>query len=79
MVMTPPERSMLDDRPCGKPLTVAPVAPIVLYVIGVIGVFSQTVWLFVPGAEVRVTAVLGRTVMVPVAVTFPQPPVKITV
>jgi len=65
--------------PAGKSENVAPVAPVVLYVIGLIGVFTQTVWLFVPGAEVRVMVLLGRTMMVPLAVTFPQPPVKVTV
>ena len=67
--------------PAGKPENVAPVAPVVLYVIGVIAVSTQTVWLFVPGAEVSVMVVLlGRTMMVPVAVvTPPQPPVKVTV
>jgi len=65
--------------PVGKPENVAPVAPVVLYVIGVIAVFTQTVWLSVPGAEVSVMVLLGCTMMVPVAVTFPQPPVKVTV
>ena len=65
--------------PAGKPENVAPVAPVVLYVIGPIGIFTQTVWLSVPGAEVRVMVLLGRTMMVPVAVTFPQPPVRVTV
>jgi len=65
--------------PVGKSENVAPVAPMVLYVIDVIGVFTQTVWLSVPGAEVRVMVLFGRTMMVPVAVTFPQPPVKVTV
>jgi uncharacterized membrane-anchored protein len=78
MVMTPSTELKLDDKPLGKPETVASIAPIVLYVIGVIGVFSQTVWLFVPGAEVRVMAVLGRTMMVPVAITSPQWPVTST-
>jgi len=78
MVMLPPEK--VPVTPAGKPENVAPVAPVVLYLIGVIAVFTQTVWLFVPGAEVSVMVVLlGRTVMVPVAVTFPQPPVKVTV
>jgi len=78
MVMLPPEKVPL--TPVGKPQNVAPVAPVVLYVIGVIAVFTQTVWLSVPGAEVRVMVLLlGRTMMVPVAVTFPQPPVKVTV
>jgi len=66
--------------PVGKPQNVAPVAPVMLYVIGVMAVFTQTVWLSVPGAEVRVMVLLDRTVMVPVAVvTPPQPPVKVTV
>ena len=40
--------------PAGKSENVASVAPMVLYVIGVIAVFTQTVWLSVPGVEVRV-------------------------
>jgi len=77
MVMLPPEKAPV--TPAGKSENVAPVAPVVLYVIGVMGVFTQTVWLSVPGAEVRVMVLLGCTMMVPVAVTFPQPPVKVTV
>ena len=76
-VISPPEKAPV--TPAGKSENVAPVAPVVLYVIGLIGVFTQTVWLFVPGAEVRVMVLLGRTMMVPLAVTFPQPPVKVTV
>jgi hypothetical protein len=79
MVMLPPEKVPVTPVGKGKPENVAPVAPVVLYLIGVIGVFTQTVWLSVPGAEVRVMVLLGRTMMVPVAVTFPQPPVKVTV
>ena len=75
MVMLPPEK--VPVTPAGKSENVAPVAPVVLYVIGVIAVFTQTVWLSVPVAEVSV--MLGCTMMVPVAVTFPQPPVKVTV
>ena len=77
MVMLPPEK--VPVTPAGKPENVAPVAPVVLYVIGVIGVFTQTAWLSVPGAEVRVMVLFGCTMMVPVAVTFPQPPFKVTV
>jgi len=78
MVMLPPEK--VPVTPAGKPENVAPVAPVVLYVIGVIAVFTQTVWLSVPGAEVRVMVLLGRTMMVPVAVvTPPQPPLRVTV
>jgi len=77
MVMSPPEK--VPVTPVGKPENVAPVAPVVLYVIGVIAVFTQTVWLSVPGAEVSVMVLLGCTMMVPAAVTFPQPPVKVTV
>jgi len=80
MVISPFEKVCL--RSAGKPKTVtslSSVTPMVRYVISVIAVFTQTVWLFVPGAEVREMSVLGCTVMVPLAVTFPQPPVKITV
>ena len=77
MVMSPPEK--VPVTPGGKSANVAPVAPVVLYMIGVIAVFTQTVWLSVPGAKVSVMVLLGRTMMVPVAVTFPQPPVRVTV
>ena len=77
MMMLPPKKMPI--TPSGKSENVAPVAPLVLYVIGVIAVFTQTVWLSVPGAEVRVMVLSGCTMMVPVAVTFPQPPVKVTV
>jgi len=77
MVMLPPEK--VPVTPAGKPENVAPVAPVVLYVIGVIAVSTQTVWLSVPGAEVSLMVLLGCTMMVPVAVIFPQPPVKVTV
>jgi hypothetical protein len=77
MVMLPPEK--VPVTPAGKPENVAPVAPVVLYVISVIAVFTQTVWLFVPGAEVSVMVVLGCTMMVPVAIfTPPQSPVTVT-
>jgi hypothetical protein len=77
MVMFPPEK--VPVTPAGKPKNVAPVAPVVLYVIGVIAVFKQTLWLSVPGAEVRVMVLVGCTMMVPVAVaTPPQPPVRVT-
>ena len=80
MVMLPPEK--VPVTPGGKPENVAPVAPVVLYVIGVIAVFTQTVWLLVPGAEVSVMVLLvllSCTMMVPVAVTPAQPPVRVTV
>ena len=76
MVMLPPEK--VPVTPAGKPENVAPVAPVVLYVIGLIAVFTQTVWLFVPEAEVSLMVLLGRTMMVPMAITYPQPPVKVT-
>ena len=77
MVMLAPEK--VPVTPAGKPENVAPVAPVVLYLIESIAVFTQTVWLSVPGAEVSVMVLLGCTMMVPVAVTFPQPPVRVTV
>jgi len=77
IVMLPPEK--VPVTPVGKPENVAHVAPVVLYVIGVIAIFTQTVWLSVPEAEVRVMVLSGCTMMVPVAVIFPQPPVRVTV
>jgi hypothetical protein len=50
------------------------------YVILVIGVLIRTVCEVVPGADVRVIEqTAGVTVMVPVAVIKPQPPVSVTV
>ena len=65
--------------PTGSPVTVAPVAPVVEYVMLVIAVLIQTVWLVVAGAEVSVIVLAGVTVIVPVEVTVPQPPVRVTV
>ena len=57
--------------PDGKPITIAPVAPVVFNVIVVIGVFMQVV-LLTPAS----TVLFGVTVIVPVALTLPHPPVK---
>ena len=65
--------------PAGKPVNVAPVAPVVEYVIFVIAELIHTVCDVVAGAEVKVIVLFGVTVMVPFAVTEPQPPVKVTV
>jgi hypothetical protein len=65
--------------PAGKPVTVAPVAPVVAYVIFVIPVLIQTVWASVPTGDVLLTVLLGVTVIVPVVVITPQPPVRVTV
>ncbi len=60
------------DTPPGKLVGVPmPVAPVVLWVILVIAVLIQVV--AEPGP---VTVLFGVTVMVPVALTFPQPPVR---
>ena len=50
-----------------------------MYVILVMGVLIQTVWLSVPAAEERVIVLVVITVIDPVAVTVPQPPVRVTV
>ena len=65
--------------PAGKPVTVAPVAPVVEYVIFVIAVFIQTVCASVPTADVSEAVLFGVTVIVPVLVIAPQPPVNVTV
>jgi hypothetical protein len=60
--------------PAGKPANVAPVAPVVTNAIGVIALLIQMVWL-VPAAIVFASV----TVIVPVVVAVPQPPVVFTV
>ena len=45
----------------------------------VIGVLMHTVCASVPAAEVRVMVLFVVTVIVPVAFTLPQPPVRVTV
>jgi hypothetical protein len=49
-----------------------PVAPVVVWVIDVRGVLMQSVGV----AEAGPAVMAGVTVMVPVALTLPQPPVK---
>ena len=65
--------------PAGRPVTVAPVAPVVAYVILVIAVLIHFVCALVPAADVSVTVLFGVTVIEPVAVIAPQPPVQVTV
>ena len=71
MVITLPAHEAL--TPAGSPVGVPiPVAPVVVIVIGVSAVFAHSV-----GVDEGVPAVLsGFTVMVPIAFTFPQPPVN---
>ena len=60
--------------PAGKPVTIVPVAPVVVNAIGVMALLIQMVWL-VPAAIVF----NGLTVIVPVVVAVPHPPVVVTV
>jgi hypothetical protein len=64
------------DTPAGKPVTVAPVAVVVANVILVIKVLIHLDWLFVPAPELNVIVLFGVTMMVPVALTDPHPPVN---
>ena len=59
--------------PAGRPVAVPmPVAPVVVWVIAVKAVFTHN-----DGVEEAAPAVFsGDTVMVPVADTLPQPPVR---
>ena len=71
MVMVLPEKEAL--TPGGKPVTVPmPVAPVVVCVILVSAVLTQSVG----EEEAAPTVLLAVTVMVPVALTFPHPPVR---
>ncbi len=66
--------------PFGRPMNVAPVAPVVVYVIFVIAVLAHTVCASVPTAELSVMVLTALdTVIVPVVLTVPQPPVRLTV
>ena len=65
--------------PVGNPVTVTFVAPVVAYVIFDIALFTQTVWVFVPAAEVKVNVLAGVTAYLPVVDATPQPPVVVTV
>jgi len=55
------------------------VAPVVVYVIFVMAVLIHTVCASVPTGEVLATVLLAVTVIVPVVVITPQPPVRVTV
>ena len=65
--------------PAGNPLNVAPVAPVVEYVMLVMAVLIHFVWLSVPAAEVSVMVLSGLTVIVPLLVMVPHPPVSVIV
>jgi hypothetical protein len=73
----------LDDQvpvtPVGRPEKVAPVAVVVTYTILVMAVLIHLVCALVPTPETRVMVLLGVTLIVPVAVILPQPPVSVTV
>ena len=71
MVIILPDHAAL--TPAGSPVAAPmPVAPVVGWVMAVSGVFTQSV-----GVEDGAAAVLaGVTVIVPVALTVPQPPVS---
>lgn len=62
--------------PAGKPVDdPIPVAPVVVCVTGVIAVLIHTVGV----DEATLTVLVAVTVMFPVALILPQPPVRVTV
>ena len=68
------------DNPVGNPVAVTPVTfPAACMVILLIGLLMQTDWLIVAAAEVNVNVLLGATMIEPVVVMVPQPPVKVIV
>ena len=59
--------------PSGSPVLIPiPVAPVVVWVISVIRLLMHRVGV----EEAAVTVLFGVTIMVPVALMLPQPPVK---
>jgi hypothetical protein len=71
--------AQLPVTPVGKPVIITPVAPVVKYVMFVNPVLIHLVCASVPAADISVIVLFGLTVIVPVDVTTPQPPVKVTV
>ena len=66
--------------PLGNPVTVAPVPPpLMANVIVLIAVLMHLVRLFEPPPEVKAIAAFGLTIIVPVAVAWPQGPVVVIV
>ena len=68
--------TQLPVTPAGKPVMVAAVAPVVVYVVEVIAVLMHLVC---DPPVISEMVLLGNTVIEPVAVTFPQPPVSVIV
>ena len=77
IVYAPPTK--LPVTPVGRPVIVAVVVPVTAKVISVIGVLIHKVWLVMASADVNVIVLFGVTVMVPVAMIVPQPPVRLIV
>ena len=65
--------------PDGNPVTITLVAPVVAYVMFDNVLFTHTVCVFVPEAEVKVNVLAGVTAYLPVVEATPQPPVVVTV
>jgi hypothetical protein len=65
--------------PAGKPDTIAPVAPVIEYAILAIAALMHTDCVAVVPAEVSVMELPAVTVILPVAVAVPQPPVGVIV
>ena len=65
--------------PVGSPVKFAPVAPLVVYVMFVIDVLIHFVCAFVPAAEESEMVLFELTVILPVVLVVPQPPVSVTV
>jgi hypothetical protein len=71
--------AQLPVTPAGNPVTVAPVALVVEKVMSVSGVLIHLVGFLMPDATVGAIVPSAVTVIVPVVVTVPHPPVKVTV
>ncbi len=69
MLLEPKEAVTPVGKPVGVPM---PVAPVVVKVIGVSAVLIQSVG----EDEAGPTVLFAVTLMVPVALTFPQPPAR---
>jgi hypothetical protein len=70
--------AQLPVTPAGNPVTVAPVALVVEKVMSVSGVLIHLVGFLMPDTTVGTIVPSAVTVIVPVVVTVPHPPVKVT-
>lgn len=77
--LVPPLLTQPPVTPAGKPVMVAPVALVVVYIMSFSAWLIHSIWSVVFTGEYSDIVLGGVVVIEPLAVTVPQPPVKVTV